>query len=104
MASPHPPNRQPPVRTAAVEAPAAASEATLLRAADHVVPIVVRGSSVRLSIPLDGKSQDGAYVSGQDARQAPRRQRRDSLERREAVLKGKEGSRRRQRWENGVYI
>ena len=27
--------------------------------------------------------------------------RRDSLKRREALLKGKEGSRRRQRWENG---
>lgn len=33
----------------------------------------------------------------------PRREplRRDSLKRREALLKGKEGSRRRQRWENG---
>lgn len=28
---------------------------------------------------------------------------RDSLKRREALLKGKEGSRRRQRWENGSY-
>jgi hypothetical protein len=28
--------------------------------------------------------------------------RRDSLKRREALLKGKEGSRRRQRWENGM--
>jgi hypothetical protein len=28
--------------------------------------------------------------------------RRDSQKRREALLKGKEGSRRRQRWENGI--
>lgn len=28
--------------------------------------------------------------------------RRDSLKRREALLKGKEGSRRRQKWENGA--
>ena len=30
--------------------------------------------------------------------------RRDSLKRREALLKGKEGSRRRQRWENGTCL
>lgn len=30
--------------------------------------------------------------------------RRDSLKRREAVLKGKEGSRQRRRWENGADI
>ena len=29
--------------------------------------------------------------------------RRDSLNRREALLRGKEGSRRRTRWENGSY-
>lgn len=29
--------------------------------------------------------------------------RRDSLKRREALLKGKDGSRRRQRWENGMH-
>lgn len=36
----------------------------------------------------------------------PRREplRRDSLKRREALLKGKQGSRRRQRWENGSCI
>ena len=28
--------------------------------------------------------------------------RRDSMDRREALLKGKEGSRQRRRWENGI--
>ena len=39
-----------------------------------------------------------------DAGLRPQRKllRRDSLERREALLKGKEGSRQRRRWENGL--
>ncbi|KAL8920415.1 MAG: hypothetical protein Q9172_004505 [Xanthocarpia lactea] len=66
----------------------------------------VRGASVSLAIPLDERAtkrttradeeQDASAIS------RPRREplRRDSLKRREALLKGKEGSRRRQRWEN----
>ena len=69
----------------------------------------LRDASVSLSIPLDApgaeakprkvvseeKAMSSAYSkSGQLAR-------RDSLKRREALLKGREGSRRRQRWENG---
>ncbi|KAI9795007.1 MAG: hypothetical protein M1816_000027 [Peltula sp. TS41687] len=65
----------------------------------------VRGTSVSLSIPLDEHPHQGAG-SGQASTlptQAHRRRepiRRDSQKRREALLKGKEGSRRRQRWEN----
>ena len=55
-----------------------------------------RPSVVKLSVPLDGPSVAGS---------TPRRTiiRRDSLERREALLKGKEGSRQRRRWENGTF-
>lgn len=80
----------------------------------------VRGTSVPLSIPLDdpvpaasGDSAPRVRTSGQnpsEARKTPtvtfrRREplRRDSLKRREALLKGKDGSRRRQRWENGMF-
>ncbi|KKK13118.1 hypothetical protein P175DRAFT_0439225 [Aspergillus ochraceoroseus IBT 24754] len=77
----------------------------------------LRGASVALSIPLDDPlpvtdldSTPRVKLLGQpvkDTRQVPnvafrRREplRRDSLKRREALLKGKDGSRRRQRWEN----
>ena len=70
-------------------------------APDHVSispqasPKLIRGTSVRLSVPLDSKPTS-----------APPRKlvRRDSLDRREALLKGKEGSRQRRRWENGESI
>lgn len=81
-------------------------------------PEVVRGTSVPLTIPLDDSAPIKherptartrvAKVSGADdtlrLSTYQRRQplRRDSLKRREALLKGKEGSRRRQRWENGM--
>jgi hypothetical protein len=67
-----------------------------------------RGEVASLAIPLDkhcllkpanatetAPNADISYA----ARHEPLR--RDSLKRREAVLRGKEGSRRRQRWENG---
>ncbi|KAI9888164.1 MAG: hypothetical protein M1823_000099 [Watsoniomyces obsoletus] len=77
----------------------------------------VRGTASSLAIPLDGTTP---YIAGAPAVGAtpnvgfvpptaaattaypPRREplRRDSLKRREALLRGKEGSRRRQRWEN----
>jgi hypothetical protein len=64
-----------------------------------------RGTGVTLSIPLDTTGERD-YADGATARPAykPRKDpllRRDSQRRREALLKGKEGSRRRQRWENG---
>lgn len=74
----------------------------------------LRGATVSLSIPLDDEPQtvpsSQAKVAAPQAenRSVPtvsfrRREplRRDSLKRREALLKGKDGSRRRQRWENG---
>lgn len=73
-----------------------ASTATATNAASlEPSPKLVRGTSVRLSVPLDARPTTTA----------PRKiVRRDSLERREALLKGKEGSRQRRRWENGESI
>ena len=63
-----------------------------------------QNTGVSLSIPI----RDAAVADIDDApRQTrPRREplRRDSMKRREALLKGKEGSRRRQRWENGEFF
>lgn len=64
-----------------------------------------RGTGVTLSIPLDS-AHERDDTNGAPSRPAykPRKDplvRRDSQRRREALLKGKEGSRRRQRWENG---
>jgi hypothetical protein len=72
-------------------------------------PSVIRGTSVSLSIPLDGtevESRDGGAAPTKIVRDGlvgrpSELKRRDSLKRRDAVLKGREGSRRRQRWENG---
>ncbi|KAI9839165.1 MAG: hypothetical protein M1819_003158 [Sarea resinae] len=72
------------------------------------------GRAVALAIPLDDHDRDHATDLNRSASSAAaqarpttstyarRREplRRDSLKRREALLKGKEGSRRRQRWEN----
>lgn len=79
----------------------------------------LRGATVSLSIPLDDPNPAADHQSAAKTRflgqasnqtkQVPsvtfrRREplRRDSLKRREALLKGKDGSRRRQRWENGM--
>lgn len=70
-------------------------------------------ASVALAIPLDSHGTAQGEPAGADTIPAtagppsayrPRREplHRDSLKRREALLKGKEGSRRRQRWENGT--
>ena len=56
-----------------------------------------RGTGVTLSIPLDSNDKKAAYKA-----RVKEPVRRDSQKRREALLKGKEGSRRRQRWENGI--
>ncbi|OCL02835.1 hypothetical protein AOQ84DRAFT_348538 [Glonium stellatum] len=76
----------------------------------------IPGTSVTLQIPLDDlpaprperasaaavTAAAAAAAAAVRAGYAPHREplRRDSLKRREALLKGKEGSRRRQRWEN----
>ncbi|KAH6612026.1 R3H-associated N-terminal domain-containing protein [Boeremia exigua] len=66
---------------------------------------IVQGTSVVFDIPLDeldAPARPALATTGQVHTVYKRKElvRRDSLKRREAVLKGKEGSRRRQRWEN----
>lgn len=75
------------------------------------------GLSVQLEIPLDSalpirtksgtQYQIATEADGSASKTTPRTTReplrRDSLKRREALIKGKEGSRRRQRWENGSF-
>ena len=78
-----------------------------------------RGTSVRLSVPLDlsttaatsevprhGAVRPKTPTQGQVHTTYGKRTlvRRDSLDRREALLKGKEGSRQRRRWENGELL
>lgn len=77
-----------------------------------------RATSVRLSIPLDPTATVATPKAALHDNVRPRTPtqghvhtsngkrtlvRRDSLERREALLKGKEGSRQRRRWENGKF-
>lgn len=67
---------------------------------------VARGTGTPLTIPLDeeAKRNNVSFVEGTEKpTETPRRppSRRDSMKRREALLKGKEGSRQRRRWENG---
>ena len=62
----------------------------------------VHGTSVTLAIDIDEqKTAEELRKGGYHPRREPIR--RDSLKRREALLKGKEGSRRRRQWENGSY-
>jgi hypothetical protein len=72
----------------------------------------VRGTSFVLEIPLDEQDKgreakaDGEGITAGEAVRAGyvlrrKTSNRDSLRHREAVLKGKEGSRQRRRWENG---
>jgi hypothetical protein len=77
-------------------------------------PRPIRGTSVSLSIPLDSDApapvikpeiDNDAIGDEAIAGHSPLRRktsRRDSMRRREEVLKGHEGSRRRQKWENGM--
>lgn len=67
----------------------------------------MRGATVSLSIPLDDETIPSQRVKVESRpptvsfrRREPLR--RDGLKTREALLKGKDGSRRRQRWENGT--
>jgi hypothetical protein len=62
-----------------------------------------RGTGVTLSIALDSSQENHAAREARAAAYKAHKEplRRDSQKRREALLKGKEGSRRRQRWENG---
>jgi hypothetical protein len=80
-----------------------------------ISPVAV-GTGNPLTIPLDQHSERPTVATGMKLRNvridAPigtsvtparrSRMRRDSMERREALLKGNEGSRQRRRWENGT--
>lgn len=69
---------------------------------------VARGTGTPLTIPLDEEAKrnvsfaEGAPKPTETPRRPPSR--RDSLKRREALLKGNEGSRQRRRWENGKLV
>lgn len=68
---------------------------------------VARGTGTPLTIPLDEEAKKRNVTFDKEGEkkpvETPRRppSRRDSMKRREALLKGKEGSRQRRRWENG---
>jgi hypothetical protein len=68
---------------------------------------VVQQRPVEFVIPLDddaGAARPAPSAAAKEGGLYRRKElvRRDSLKRREALLKGNEGSRRRQRWENGM--
>ncbi|PMD35825.1 hypothetical protein L207DRAFT_515580 [Hyaloscypha variabilis F] len=87
-----PPSQQPQVAQAAVE-----TEAWTVSALQSLkISPSARVTGASLSIPLD--SDGTPKLPAYKPRKEPLK--RDSQKRREAVLKGKEGSRRRQRWEN----
>lgn len=100
----------PPEQQSAVDPAIAAAdiEAWTVQAFEslRVSPSAV-GTGVALSIPLDAAPEPRIDTTvRRPAVYKPRREtiQRDSLRRREALLKGKEGSRRRQRWENGMFL
>lgn len=66
-------------------------------------PIRTRLSPEDLTIPLE--ESEASCLENDISARPPGREpvRRNSLNRRETLLKGNEGSRRRQRWENGSY-
>ena len=108
-----PPNAQSPPPAASNTASAAVDvEAWTISALQSLsVSPVASGINHPLSIPLDEEQQSAAKPTVRirdtrptDAITPPRRppSRRDSLKRREALLKGNEGSRQRRRWENGT--
>jgi len=81
-----------------------------ISSANIVSPRIVRAPSAPLEILLDqehpttrpeGVARAEASATPQTTYKRREPLRRDSMNRREALLKGKEGSRRRQKWENG---
>ena len=82
-----------------------------LNAISISLPQTLRGTTASLAIRTDESHaakgieavKDERFVNEANVTLPPRREplRRDSLKRRDALLKGKEGSRQRRRWENG---
>lgn len=90
----------PPSQQVSVAAAAVNIEAWSASALESLsISSTARATGVTLSIPLDRDDADERSKPAYKPRKEPLR--RDSLKRRDALLKGKEGSRRRQRWENG---
>lgn len=90
-----------------IEAWTAQATAAMGSVAISTAPAVVQETSIAFDIPLDEHDAPAHHAPATTSqvhtvykRKEPIR--RDSLKRREALLKGKEGSRRRQRWENGT--
>src|SRR6266536_1521495 len=99
-----PPSQQPQPSAAHAVAPSIDIESWTVSALQSLsVSPSARGTGVTLSIPPDSSRHDAARDTGAKTSYKPRKEsiRRDSQKRRDALLKGKEGSRRRQRWENG---
>ncbi|RDW80570.1 hypothetical protein BP5796_05268 [Coleophoma crateriformis] len=93
------PPPQQPAATPQAAAPAVDVESWTVSALQSLnISPIARGTGVALSIPLDSSRDDAPAPSPPKVRRE--RVRRDSQKHREALLKGKEGSRRRQRWEN----
>ena len=101
-------------QTIEVEAWAEQVIQSLHPASSQPTPRSSRGKVAPLAISIDEQPRfkpadavgtplhaNAAYTTAPRARREPLR--RDSLNRREALVKGHEGSRRRQRWENGWY-
>ncbi|CAD6448493.1 0ae18326-4f2e-4cba-9a64-98a46c3fa7e9 [Sclerotinia trifoliorum] len=67
---------------------------------------IARGTGVTLSIPLEHDESLEDTAPSRPAVYKPRKEllKRDSQKHRESLLRGKEGSRRRQRWENDHFL
>jgi len=73
-----------------------------ISSASIVSPRIARGPSAPLEISIDQENPTAdAPATAHTTYKRREPLRRDSMNRREALLKGKEGSRRRQKWENG---
>jgi hypothetical protein len=84
--------------TVAVEQMPTSPDARIEQPTISTLPI--RGTSSKSSVAIDTPTP--AHSATSTTYPTRKLARRDSLDRREALLKGKEGSRQRRRWENGT--
>jgi R3H-associated N-terminal domain len=107
-----PPQTSPAIRQGASAEAWTEQVTETLRSVDLSAAAVRRspgGTSVALSVALDARRESEAIRDhgtrhGHPTDRGSEPVRRDSLKRREALLKGKEGSRQRRRWENGTLL
>jgi hypothetical protein len=91
-----------PTAPASADLNTAMASVSLSPADASLSPTTALHPAVRLSVPLDAQPiATDAAASSSGKYPVRKLVRRDSMERREALLKGKEGSRQRRRWENG---